>query len=220
MILLPTNYKGHLPQKIIIEREVNVTRLFLFVFICFKQMSELINFLQNTPYPDNTSVPPESESEIKSYGNRPIDGVSYGEYKTNDRVIIVDNTQEDLWSEKYHELIDKEFPNAPFSICLNNDELLKLDEPFTAEKSIIIMDERAHPINHGCNFTQSELYDFVASSYLLVQKKGDNPITLRHILNAMINNDDYKLMNKKESQYFLEAFYKITPIHYGARFGS
>ena len=41
------------------------------------------------------------------------------------------------------------------------------------------------------------------------------------ILNAMINNDAYKLMDEKnEPHYFLEGFSKKTHIQYGAGFGS
>ena len=165
-------------------------------------MSELVTFLKNTPYPYNLAIP--SEDKIRSYGSRTINGVSVGVYTKHDGdVVIVDNTSEDLWNEKYHELVDLEFPNAPFTICLSNDELLQLDEPFTDKEHIIIKDDRGKSTN-------------CYGSYLRVQKKGETPITLRQILNAMIQNDDYKLMNeKKETHCFLETLHKMDSTQFG-----
>jgi hypothetical protein len=49
-----------------------------------------------------------------------------------------DYTEEQRSTEEYrdrlYELINLEFPDCPFSICLPEEELLRLDEPFCDSK--------------------------------------------------------------------------------------
>ena len=110
--------------------------------------------------------------------------------------------------EKLYEELDKTFPKTPFSIsCV--DYLHKLDEVFTEQNMIIIVDDRAKSW-HVWNYT-------------VVKKVNDNPITMRQVIQAMIDDKHYwNEVVLRDCHVFLEGFDKRdrSEIEYVAYFGS
>ena len=182
-------------------------------------MSELVSFLKTENKPP--FAPDDYYNKGCSQTINTIDGVKYCTFtKPDGDSITINESANDVWYERYRELIEKEFPNAPFSISLSDEELLTLDDSFTDEHTIIIKDERASCINYYWeNSSQSELNEYI--SHIVVEKKEDNPITLRQILNVMINSSEYQKMKElEESHMNLECFKKTTKIQYVPFFGS
>ena len=182
-------------------------------------MSELISFLKTETEPP--SAPDDYYHTNCLQTKNTIDGIKYCTFKKpNGDSITINESAYDEWHERYMELIENEFPNAPFTISLSNDEIIALDDPFTEEHSIIIKDDRASLSNYYWeNVPHSELSKYI--SYVVVKKMGDTPITLRQILNVMIHSDEYKKMDELgEPHCFLELFQKTTKIQYESCFGS
>ena len=182
-------------------------------------MSELVSFLKTE------TKPPSAPDDYYRIGclqtKNTIDGVKYCTFtKPDGDSITINESVNDVWYERYYELIEKEFPNSPFSISLSDEELLTLDDSFTDEHAIIIKDDRASCSNYyWANLSQSELNEYI--SHIVVEKKGDNPITLRQILNVMIHSSEYQKMKELEEPHlFLECFQKTTKIQYVSCFGS
>ena len=108
-------------------------------------ISNLVNFLESNPSP---SKGPDIEVG-DSYGIRERDGRSYGILTKKDGSITeVDVTHQEKWYDQYFDLIKNEFPSCPFTISLDADLLIKLDEPFTDEKVIFVKDDRATDDNY------------------------------------------------------------------------
>ena len=104
------------------------------------------------------------------------------------------------------EELDKQFPNCPFIIsCIDN--LDELDEIFTYEPVIFIYDGRVNEHNYYYENTVS-LSKY--SHYLKVEMKQKNEhITLRQIINAMIDDAHYhNEFVKHDPHRFLESFDK------------
>ena len=119
---------------------------------------------------------------------------------------------------KLLEELDAIFPNCPFSISCIND-IKQLDETFTEKKDIIIKDDRANEFNYYySNLNKNELAQY--TNYLVIKQKNHVPITLRQILNTIINVQEYKDMVKYTDHNFLEGFSKTTDIQYNTFFGS
>ena len=182
-------------------------------------MCELITFLKTEIQP--TSTPDDYYHIGCTHTTTLIDGDKYGILtKLNGKSITINESASDRWYTRYYELIAIAFPNAPFDISLSVEELLNLDEPFTDERTIVIKDTRATPKKYYWEeYTQSELNKYI--SHIIVKKPNNQSITLRQILNVMINNDEYKKMAElDEPHMFLEGFQKTTKIQYTSCFGS
>ena len=108
--------------------------------------------------------------------------------------------------EELNNLIDIEFPNAPFSISLEMNEIKKLDHPFTSLDKIIILDGRIS----NSNYYYADVYENILNELndeLVVKSIDNNPITLRQVLNAMINDTHYnKAVICRDDHRFLEGF--------------
>ena len=116
--------------------------------------------------------------------------------------------------------LEEEFPIAPFDIsCI--EDMDELDETFTNEKEIAIYDDRA----------AGWFYDNVASAsmrvsflnYTIVKQIDDEPITLRQVIEAMIEDKHYHNdYAAADPHHFLEGFSKHTlnDVIYTACFGS
>ena len=110
-------------------------------------MSELISFLKTETKPP--SAPDDYYHTNCLQTKNTIDGIKYCTFKKpNGDSITINESAYDEWHERYMELIENEFPNAPFTISLSNDEIIALDDPFTEEHSIIIKDARASLSNY------------------------------------------------------------------------
>ena len=116
--------------------------------------------------------------------------------------------------------LDKQFPNAPFNIsCIDNLE--ELDSVFTFEPVIFIHDGRAKEHNYYYenidSFTKSKYIH-----YLKIEAK-DEYITLRQIINEMINDAHYHdTFVKGDPHNLLEGFDQLCKlsIQYTCFFGS
>ena len=180
-------------------------------------MTTLVDFIKNNPVSDS-----EPDLEVgDSLGTRTIDGINYVILTKKDSTIItIDKTEFDRLSDIKHELLEKEFPDIPFSICLPDDELVKLDEPFTDEPVIFIRDRRASEHSYMWHEVPEEIRNKYNSN-IKIEKMGGNPITLRQIINEMAITDEYSKMEEAMDDHrFLEGFDRSTPIQYFASFGS
>lgn len=108
--------------------------------------------------------------------------------------------------ERFNKLIDIEFPNSPFNICLTFNELQKLDKPFTSFDKIIIMDGRITDSNpYYSGVYESELIKL--HHELVIESIDNKPITLRQVLISMISDTHYNMpVICKDYHRFLEAF--------------
>jgi hypothetical protein len=104
-------------------------------------------------------------------------------------------------------LLDIEFPNSPFIISLGNKNLERLDKPFTDLESINIIDSRISMFNpYYAGVYPNELVDL--SDNLVVKSIDNTPITLRQILNSMINDKHYNdPVVTRDHHRFLKSFY-------------
>ena len=156
-----------------------------------------------------------------SYGQHEIDGVQYAVLTNADGTVIKTNiTGLAKWDETKYNLIEHEFPNLPFSICLDDDDLIKLDEPFTEEPVIFVKDDRASKTSYSWHLVD-ELERNQYNSNIKIEKRGDNSITLRQIILEMSNTEEYSKINEiGDDHRFLEGFDQPTPIQFVASFGS
>ena len=124
--------------------------------------------------------------------------------------------------EKLYEELDETFPKTPFSIsCV--DYLHELDEVFTEQNTIIIVDDRAkswHVWNETFNDVQN-IHEYI--NYTVVKKVNEQPITMRQVIQAMIDDKHYwNEVVQRDCHVFLEGFDKRdrSEIEYVAYFGS
>ena len=123
--------------------------------------------------------------------------------------------------ERFNKLIDIEFPNSPFNICLTFNELQKLDQPFTSFDQIIIMDGRITDSNpYYSGVYESELIKL--HHELVIESIDNKPITLRQVLTSMISDTHYNMpVICKDNHRFLEAFEPTNDLHvFNTFFGS
>ncbi len=100
------------------------------------------------------------------------------------------------WYRKRFNLYDREFPNYPFRIALDDDELLKLDEPFTDEPEIFIRDDRSRK----CGWKDDYVPDYVSNLHdtnISVKQIDNKPITLRQILEKMAKTPEYRAIKNQ-----------------------
>ena len=108
--------------------------------------------------------------------------------------------------EELQYLLNRQFPKCPFNIdCVRNLE--ELDTIFSNELVILIYDDRL-------NQTYYNLSEMTVSqknklrNYTVVKSMNNEPITLRQVLNTMIQDRHYhsRTIEKHFSHYFLEKF--------------
>jgi hypothetical protein len=123
--------------------------------------------------------------------------------------------------QKFNDLINIEFPNSPFNICLSFNQLQKLDEPFTSFDRIIIIDGRisdSNPYYSGVYETElSKLYH-----ELVIESIDNKPITLRQVLTSMSTDKHYNMsVIRRDYHRFLEDFGPTDEPHvFSTFFGS
>ena len=108
--------------------------------------------------------------------------------------------------EQLYETLDRAFPKTPFSIsCV--DDVFELDEDFTDEQVVIIVDDRAKYWHFwGDMFSDiRNISEYI--NYTVVRKVDDKPITLRQMIQAMIDDKHYwNEVVMRDSHQFLEGF--------------
>ena len=127
-------------------------------------------------------------------------------------------------SDEYEQLVDKleqEFPGCPFVIsCINNID--KLDDVFSLERTIFIYDDRADEHNYYYqNLTQVERNEY--NHFLKIERINDQPITMRQVLKAMSDEPHYsREVVMYDPHRFLESFElsKHSNIQYSMFWGS
>lgn len=125
--------------------------------------------------------------------------------------LVLNENNCDDYDEELSKEIEKEFPNSPFVISIDDEELVKLDEPFTDEKTIYIMDSR---------FDDMDYYQYDVAK-MKVERIDNKPITLRQILETMIKDKHYHYdMVICDCHTFLEGFRETSNTVYEAIFGS
>jgi hypothetical protein len=116
-------------------------------------------------------------------------------------------------------LIENEFPNFPLFISLDDEDLVKLDEPFTNMNTIFICNKPTNSSFEFSDYSENELSEL--ADYLKIDSLNNNPITLRQVLQAINNSDYYQTKFKKHNRHpFLEGFDKDTDIQYSLSLGS
>jgi hypothetical protein len=134
------------------------------------------------------------------------------------------NDDDEIESDVYEELnnlIDIEFPNSPFNICLSFNRLKKLDQPFTSLHKIIIMDGRITDSNsYYSGVYETELIKLYHET--IIVSIDNKPITLRQVLTSMITNEHYNMsVICRDYHRFLEDFEATDEPHvFSAFFGS
>jgi hypothetical protein len=138
-----------------------------------------------------------------------------------DDIDDLDEETRDTIYDEYYRLIDLEFPKSPFSISLGFNELKKLDEQFTELNKIYIIDGRINHSNYYYSNTPLAIIKSLATKVIVRQQNG-NPITLRQVLNTMINHRHYRNKSVREDSHsFLEGFDKTNdPSIFETFFGS
>ena len=126
--------------------------------------------------------------------------------------MAVQNERDKLFEEFYNQ-----FPNAPFIISLSDikksEDLYKLDEPFSSEDCIYLYDGRKNKTDYyysessNCEkCSQEKLNKFDNCTPIL---SNDNYITLRQIINEMIEDYHYNDEEVKSDVHrFLVGFNK------------
>ena len=120
--------------------------------------------------------------------------------------------------DKYEKLaieLEQQFPNCPFDVsCV--DLVEELDNKFTDEPVIFIYDYRSQ-------YWGDETDTSKWCHFLKVQQIDNKPITLRHVINTMSNDEHYNdIIVKLDSHRFLEKFIlsKKSNIQYTCFWGS
>ena len=93
--------------------------------------------------------------------------------------------------DKLFEEIDQEFPRTPFDIsCIKN--IHELDDEFSSENAVIIVDDRAkYWYCFGIKGFEDNRDVSEYINYTVVRKIGDEPITMRQVLQAMIDDKHF-----------------------------
>lgn len=117
--------------------------------------------------------------------------------------------------ERYDNEIEKLFPESPFMIRLSPTLLNNIDRPLTYEKTIYIYDGRSIFYEDIGNIDRGQLF----KNELVISQIDDNPITLRQIINEMINSKHYnELFIMSDLHYLLEYIEKESYTKYTALF--
>lgn len=116
-------------------------------------------------------------------------------------------------------LLNEEFPNAFYSICLSAEELLRLDEPMTDKKKIKLIDTNINPFNiYYSQLPLEQIQKMKKAIY--VYQKDNQPITLRQVLDTMRTHRHFKGFKGEDDHIFLEGIIQISPDTYELWFGS
>ncbi len=126
--------------------------------------------------------------------------------------LINNDEDSDGYSMKQLELQLKEFPGLDFQIWLDKEMLINLDSPFTDLDSIFIVDSRK--IMYIYYFTEKQITDMDLNTRLLVEKKDNQPITLRQILLEISSSPGFKNMNEYTEDMYLTRLRKDCDIQY------
>ena len=179
--------------------------------------SKLVEFLTTNPKPVS-KLPELQVGDSLSYSDR--NGVTYVVHTTKDGLRTEeDNTLQDAWFKTKNELLDAEFPDCPFHICLDDSELCMLDEPFTTEVTLTVIDDRACSEFFG--FDEDDPRRQTLFSSIEVSQVDGRPITLRQILTRMIQTPSYAEIAQHTNHNFLECFVRdFSPRTYTSCFGS
>ena len=132
--------------------------------------------------------------------------------------VFTTDTDEEEYYENIRNRWETEFPSCPFSISLPSLYLNHLDDPFTNQPVIIILDNRIP--TYFYHFWKICSKDFAKynTGITIVKTYHNQPITLRRILNTMIKDNHYhKFML---DHHFLENFTQINNNMYHPWFGS
>ena len=180
-------------------------------------MTTLVDFIKNNPVPDSG---PHMETG-ESLGRHIIDGINYHILtKLDGTTIKTDQTNYDKWADIKYKLLNQEFPNLPFCMDTRDEELIKLDLPFTEEPVIFIRDNRASKHSYMWDGVPEDIRNKYNSN-IRIQQIDNKPITLRQIINQMAITDEYSKMEESMDDHrFLEGFDQSTPIQYSVSFGS
>jgi hypothetical protein len=121
--------------------------------------------------------------------------------------------------DRYLDLINEEFPHAPFSISLGPNELLLLDQPFSIRKKIKLIDTNITSFNYYYTNVPDEIINKMKKS-IYVHQIDNQSITLRQILNTLIQHKHFKGFKGKDNHCFLEGINESDPGIYSLAFGS
>jgi hypothetical protein len=109
--------------------------------------------------------------------------------------------------------LERQFPNCPFYISCLGGDLKKLDKMFIKRKTVIIYDDRAEDDGY---FDQAEVREEIRRSrrhrwhflnYTIVKSERGGYITLRDMLEAMIDDPHYHQgIVRRNPHRFLESF--------------
>lgn len=122
--------------------------------------------------------------------------------------------------DKYNELAYKTFTSCPFTICLKQDMMLNMDEPFVTKHDhyIVLHDDRR---NNPFYELVEEEDRYLLTSDMKVYRKYKRPITLRQILNEMVLSSFYNnTLIIQDEHRFLEGFVHIMGSVYEPIWGS
>ena len=108
--------------------------------------------------------------------------------------------------EELQYLLNRQFPKCPFNVvCVRN--LAELDTVFSNELVIRIYDDRLNQNYYNLSeMSQSQRNKL--RHYTVVKSMNNEPITLRQVLNTMIQDRHYhsRTIEKHFSHYFWEKF--------------
>lgn len=113
---------------------------------------------------------------------------------------------EDTFDDEYVELqrlLQLEFGQCPFLICLDREDLLRLDEPLTPRSQIVVSDNR-----------------WRSNSATVVTVADNEPITRRRILHTIKHDPIYAEIAEQSDRIFLESIELVTPTRAACYFGS
>jgi len=127
---------------------------------------------------------------------------------------------DDAFDEDYTEmqrLLRLEFGECPFTICLDREDLLRLDEPLTDQSQIVVHDGRA---SAPSGFPMDDPRRARLTTDTIVTAIDNAPITLRRILHTIKHVPAYAEMAEHSDRVFLESIEPVTPSRYSCYFGS
>lgn len=127
-----------------------------------------------------------------------------------------DDTFDDDYTE-LQRLLQLEFGECPFTICLDREDLLRLDEPLTDQSHVVVHDGRASsPSGFPMNDPRRERL----TTDTVVSAIDNQPITLRRILHTIKNVPEYAEIAGQSDRIFLETIEQCTPSRFSCYFGS
>lgn len=114
-------------------------------------------------------------------------------------------------------LLRLEFGECPFTICLDREDLLRLDEPLTDRPHIVVHDGRAHAPS---GFPMDDPRRDRLTTDTIVTAVDNEPITLRRILHTIKHVPEYAEIAQLSDRVFLQDIGQCTPSRFSCYFGS